>query len=228
MFYIMWSGVILQLIKGEDVELGKQLSVVGIAKLLFLNAPTYGYHLWYLAALCYVLVIEAALDTTRSEKLKRAAELCSIALLAIGIIIPIVCKALDLPYRIEIVRNFLFEGYPIFHIGRVISTKCSDDTKSKNNGVEVKNRSSFTIFVIITLFLMVGLLLERSIYDSLGIQAPLTIFTIGLAVVLVLWAIFLNSDYNAVHYQKYFNENREKFKLMEFKLGGGKKALVSI
>ena len=38
----------------------------------------------------------------------------------------------------------------------------------------------------------------------------------------------LNSDYNAVHYQKYFNENREKFKLMEFKLGGGKKALVSI
>lgn len=94
------------------MELGKQLSVVGIVKLLFLNAPTYGYHLWYLAALCYVLVIEAALDITRSEKLKRAAEMCSIALLAIGIIIPIVCKAFDLPYRIEIVRNFLFEGYP--------------------------------------------------------------------------------------------------------------------
>ena len=81
----------------------------------------------------YVLVIEAALDITRSEKLKRAAEMCSIALLAIGIIIPIVCRAFDLPYRIEIVRNFLFEGYPN---------------------------------------------------------------------------------------QKYFNENREKFKLMEFKLGG--------
>ena len=207
-FYVMWSGLAMPLIKGDAMAIGKQLSVAGAVKLLLMNAPTYGYHLWYLVSLVYVLVIETMVDKARSEKLERFATVCSVVLLVIGISIPIVCEAFNLPYRIEIVRNFLFEGYPMFHGGRVIAEKCSNDKKHKNDGAEVEKHGIIAIYTTITICLVVGLLLERNIYNSFGIQASLTIFNVALAVVLVLLMIYLNDSYSAEHNQQYSNENR--------------------
>lgn len=39
-FYVIWSGLVLPLIKGEAVAIRKQLSVAGAVKLLLLNAPS--------------------------------------------------------------------------------------------------------------------------------------------------------------------------------------------
>lgn len=131
-FYIVWSGILLPLINGEAVitALTEQISIVAVAKLLLLNAPTYGYHLWYLAALIYVLCIETVIDRfiglhnthdRKSGNTGRYVKWCAFALLAIGIIIPHIFNAFDVPFRIELVRNFLFEGFPMFHIGRLIA-----------------------------------------------------------------------------------------------------------
>lgn len=153
-------------------------------------------------------MIETMVDTARSEKLERFADVCSIVLMIIGIIIPIVCKAFNLPYRIEFVRNFLFEGYPLFHGGRVIAKKCSNNKRRKNDGSQIGKHGTLVILTAITICLIAGLLLEGNIYNGFGIQASLTIFIVALAVALVLWAIYLSDSYSNEYNQKYFNENR--------------------
>ena len=95
--------------------------------------------------------------------------------------------------------------------------------------MEIEKYGILVISVAITICLIVGLLLERNIYNSFDIQAPLTLFTVVLAVVLVLWMIYLNDSYDAEDNQKCSNENRnidgnKIQRVRAFKPSGGKLA----
>lgn len=225
LFYIAWSGVALPLLKGETVALGEQISLVAVAKLLFLNATTYGYHLWYLAALVYVLVIETAVDKADSENLRKFADVCSLALVAAGIIISLVCAAFNMPYRIEIVRNFLFEGYPMFHIGKIIAEREAAKeiyftVSDKTERVSVTPAHSASSLAI-TLCLLIGLLIEQRIYATFGIQSALSVFTVLLAVALVLWAVYLNTMCEFRHSSKREDNIQRKQVVSPLKLSWG-------
>lgn len=225
LFYIAWSGVVLPLLKGEAVALGEQMSVVAVTKLVLLNAPTYGYHLWYLAALVYVLVIETAVDKADSENLWKFADMCSLVLLVASIIVPMICAAFNLPYRIEIVRNFLFEGYPMFHIGRIIAKRITSNevivtVPDENKQVSVKSAHDVAWFAI-TLCLLIGLLIEQRIYAAFEISSALSVFTVLLAVALVLLAVYLNTMCEFRHSPERVENIRRKQVVSLLKLSGG-------
>lgn len=227
LFYVVWSGAVLPLIKGEAVALGEQISVVGVAKLLLLNAPTYGYHLWYLAALVHVPIIETALDRVESVKLERCADILAIVFGAIGIIIPLVCVICDLPYRIEIVRNLLFEGYPMFHIGRIIAKRCPDEAKMCDKSLG--KRVPAVMSTAIMLCLLMVLLVEQNIYSRLDIRAALTDITALLAIILFLWALNLDVGNRDGYVGPPINNTDRSRVVSLLKLsGGGYSALVSI
>ena len=224
-FYIAWSGVALPLLKGEAVALSKQLSVVAVTKLVLVNAPTYGYHLWYLAALVYVLVIDTAIDKADSENLRKFADMCSLFLLVASTIVPMICAAFNLPYRIEIVRNFLFEGYPMFHIGRIIAKRITESEVSvtvpdANKEVSVKSAHDVAWFAI-TLCLLIGLLIEQRIYDAFEITSALSVFTVLLAVALVLWAVYLNTMCEFRYGSEREDNIQRKQAVSPLKLSGG-------
>lgn len=239
-FYIVWYGIVFPLIKGGAVTtaLAEQISVVAMLKLLLLNAPTHGYHLWYLATLVYVLCIETVVDRfiglhnaqkRTSGNAGKYIEVSVFALLVIGVIIPPICNVLEVPFRIELVRNFLFEGFPMFHIGRLIAgrfangdveikillTKCNGGCEGINSKQSIKYHP-IAIAVAVTIFLLVGLIVERGIFDSINIHASLSVFTVLMSVVFVVWAVMMST----IIRPKVKQDKRQKAGISEI-LGGG-------
>lgn len=202
-FYIIYSGILRPFFKGESVisAIKEQISLVAIAKLLLLNAPICGYHLWYLSALVYVLCIEMAIDefacrrnsqNSLSDSTEHYVAMYAFVLLSIGIIIPLICSICKLPFRIEIARNFLFEGFPMFHIGKMIAERCSSGNLSqKTNKTAEHFHAAKAAVIMICLF--IGLIIEQIIYDKIKCYASLSVFTVLLSMAIFISAVKMDT-----------------------------------
>lgn len=173
-FYCCFCTVILvQVDSGKPLlALGEQFSVIPLLKLILLNAPTYGYHLWYISALIYVLLICWFTDRLFSRKNWKA--VCFV-LFGTGILLPILCRLAGLPFREELVRNFLFEGLPMFYLGRYVA----DRRRSLCSWQITKTG-------IVGVGLLVCLLVEALLYNAFSISTPLRLMPCCIAIYMVV------------------------------------------
>lgn len=176
-FYSIWSGIICPLLSVGSVKatLSEQFSMVPIIKLILLNATTYGYHLWYLSALIYVLILAPIMDRLVSQKLFKM--ICFVLMVA-GVVLPWACILLNIPFRNELVRNFLFEGFPLFYIGRWL-------IKDINSSTSTDGSRKKSIIGVIGIALFVLLIAEERIYGLANISTPVTVVAFILATYLV-------------------------------------------
>lgn len=186
-FYSVWSGIICPLINSSSIKasLIEQFSVVPIIKLILLNAPTYGYHLWYISALLYVLILVPIVDSHLSENREKV--MCFI-LMGIGVIVPWVCNFLDIPFRNELVRNFLFEGIPLFYIGRWLIKGDSSLRFIDEN----RRKSAIALMGIVIFCLLIA---EERLYRLVHISTPVTAAAFISAAYLVWISIRINKSW---------------------------------
>lgn len=173
-FYCVTSGIIKPLLRGASIqkELMEQFSIIPLLKLLFLNATTFGYHLWYLDALLYVLIIALFVDRYQLISKNKCNILCAV-LFFLGISMRWIFYIFDWTFRDELVRNFLFMGIPLFWTGRNIC-KMIDQKKT--------NIKWCTIIIAL-------LILEQYIYGKYEIGTTVTLMTSVFAVYAVLFMI---------------------------------------
>lgn len=149
LFYMIWDEVLY--ITSHDGHFWVPPAIRWI-KMLVLNVPLFGHHLWYLFAYVYVLFI--IIIVARNDKWKFLYYMIPLLL------IPHIILLLSGRYlSIFLVRNFLFLGLPFFAIGTFIKAKSSSICK-------IKPYSVFLFFGIVVF--SVSSLLERQILLSLG------------------------------------------------------------
>lgn len=151
-------------------------SIKSLKKWVFLNENPFGFHLWYLFAYLYVLLI--IMLVSKYNKWKQLYFLVPI-LLAPHIILLLSNQNLSCIY----VRNFLFTGLPFFAIGTIIKSK-------SNKNVNNNKRNKVVLITCIILFSITSLL-EKRILLSVGKPAvrELYISSIILAICLFLLAL---------------------------------------
>lgn len=113
-FFAFYS--LFYLIKGDLSEyFEKSFSVKNLIKFIALNESPFGYHLWYLGAILYVLIIALLLNKFKLEKIMYLiVPLLLVCNFILGTYSNIIFNK-DLDYLL--VRNFLLIGLPHFYIG---------------------------------------------------------------------------------------------------------------
>lgn len=84
------------------------------------NMPTSSTHLWFLLALIYVYIIYIiAIKFNINEKMLYIA---AIILLLVQIYLGEISNAFGTTHKLQVVRNFLFVGFPFFTLGKFVKT----------------------------------------------------------------------------------------------------------
>ncbi len=122
MLYFLWS-LLLAFVKHESLmrTISQMLSLESILRFVFLNESSVGYHLWYLGALLYVLVI-ACLWEKRWD-LDKLYPLIPILLVVDLLFGKYSLLVFGRSFSTGLVRNFLFVGLPYFLIGDLLSKR---------------------------------------------------------------------------------------------------------
>lgn len=90
---------------------------------LTLNESPFGYHLWYLSAMLYVLIIVYVLNRVFPRHAERMLFIAAPFLLLINLVFGnYSLLLLQSEYRTVITRNFLFVGMPYFAVGMFLRT----------------------------------------------------------------------------------------------------------
>ena len=118
LIYFVWQTV-LQLINGNPVDYYRDvLSIKNIMRFLFLNETHFGYHLWYLGAALYAMVVIVFFEKKGLSKY-----------IVISIPILLICDLIFGKYSLVVfgkefdivyVRNWIFVGIPFYYCGILI------------------------------------------------------------------------------------------------------------
>lgn len=103
------------------------INIENIIKFIFLNESPFNFHLWYLGAVLYVLII---MYFVRWLHIERILFLVTPLLLVMDLVLgkySLLILGREFPYLI--VRNFLFVGIPYFMIGKFLSMHWKEDGK---------------------------------------------------------------------------------------------------
>ncbi len=190
--YFIWFAILLSLSEGVSLweTIKNNVSIVRVLKLVLLNAPSMGYHLWYMFALLYVLIILYIIDCCFLEKFLY---ILAVGLLIAGIVMPWLFWRFGIPFRVELVRNFLFEGLPLFIIGRILNKKFSDVVIAVNGYNKGKSKKVVlvVVFFILSIDGILFLLWEEHICNIRGVTS-LFCGSYIVGVLLVALAVALN------------------------------------
>lgn len=159
LFFFAYDIVMLLVNGGNVAKFCKSLiSLKQIAKFLIFNVSPFSYHLWYMGAILYVLIIAAIADKLHLRKLLYImtpvlliADLClgKYSMLIFGRNFPAM-----------LTRNFLFVGLPYFCIGMIIF-----ENKDKIERFFRKRKTTLGIFWVAFVMLNIA---ERYMLLSLG------------------------------------------------------------
>lgn len=149
LFYAFWE-VMLYFNQNHAIWIP---SMMRLAKLVVLNVPLFGGHLWYLFAYLYVLVIIVFVNKYNKWK--------QLYLLTPLLLIPHVILLLSgRELSLYLTRNFLFIGLPYFAIGTMIKAKVFKNIE--------KLKNYRTIFICAFILFSITSVLERHCLLSLG------------------------------------------------------------
>ena len=116
---ILWSTLLFAVFKEfAELVLHKQLYVPSVNQLfdfIFFNENPFAFHLWYLGAYLYVLIIVYFVD--KFDKWKYLFALIPVLLLGDLLLGKYSLVTLGKEFPVVYVRNFLFVGLPYFAIG---------------------------------------------------------------------------------------------------------------
>lgn len=144
------------------VYINQIVSIKTILKLVLFNESPFMWHLWYLFAILYVLLIYRYVESKNIEKI-----LCFITplLLIMDLILGKYSMLIFGRYtnHMFLIRNFLFVGLPYFYIGVYMNIK-----EEKIRSININNKK------IILLFLTscITCICERIILTGLGANSP--------------------------------------------------------
>ncbi len=157
--YFVWMYVFYRW-TGQDFSYitDRLLSFKGIVKLFVFNNVNFAYHLWYLLAIIYVLVMVKIAVRLRLKKLLfRLCPLLLLAGIALGKYSAVVFGRF---ISIDIARNCYFLGLPFFCAGWYIS----------ENFERIKNRANKAALLPLALAFGILSMLEHYILDRLGLN----------------------------------------------------------
>ena len=145
--------IIISLKNGVLVDYLKDvMSLKKIFLFLFLNESPFSFHLWYLNAILYVLILLFLLKKIKYEKILLYA---SPILLFIDLILgKYSCLFFDFKIPYVIVRNFIFVGIPYFTIGSHIK-------KYEEKIFFFINKKNISKFILISLFIILICFCEK-------------------------------------------------------------------
>ena len=120
--YLLWK-LLLVLNAHQNVSdfFAEKLSVSSLAKFVILNESPFGYHLWYLGAMLYCLILSKFFISLKSQKVRK--------IIYWTIPVLLICDLCIGEYSILLfhttihniwVRNFLFAGVPYFLLGNLL------------------------------------------------------------------------------------------------------------
>lgn len=131
MFYFIWN-IVLEVLRRNSIKSYVQslFSIKNLLKFLLFNDSPLSWHLWYLGAILYVLVIVLLMDKFNCRKiLYYLTPVLLIADLMFGKYSLLIFHR-EFPYIL--VRSFLCVGIPYFCIGNIIRKKqCADKWNKK-------------------------------------------------------------------------------------------------
>ena len=188
-FFIFYS--LFNLLKGDLSDyIQKSFTIKNFIKLIVINESPFGYHLWYLGAILYVLIIAYLLDKIKLEKI-------------MYLVVPLllICNFVfgaysnfffhkDFDYLL--VRNFIFIGLPHFYIGMYIR-KIYDSKKL----IFVRRNLLVTMSIIFSASIIAELLFLKSLNGTMVKSHYIS--TTCLAVVIFILAI-TDRQYNGSIY----------------------------
>lgn len=128
-FYLIFGVVFAYFTKGQNpIEFFKSINTVkSWGRFLLTNVPLSGFHLWYLFALLYVLLIAFLFKKQLSNKI--LVIIISVLLTVNVLVGEFGTLLLDWETNLYITRNFLFCGIPLFCIGIYLSRKTNNKIK---------------------------------------------------------------------------------------------------
>lgn len=184
LLYLLWD-LLKVLLTRDSLALYFQnlLSFQTLAKAIFLNQSPFGYHLWYLSAALYSLLVVACLN--RINKLRVLYFVAPVLLVADLVLgkYSLLLLGREIPYLL--VRNFLFVGIPYITVGIFLAEYREKHTK----------RWSTKAFTVLILFFGAFTCLERYLLvkGNLNTTRDHYIGTTGLAVALFMMAVEMPS-----------------------------------
>lgn len=190
-FYIIFQMILCSIDGKEQIILFKNIfNKESIKNLLIYNESPVYFHLWYLNALLYVLII---MKFVSKYNMMKYMYIVTPVLLILDLVYgkySLLILHREIPY-IQI-RNFLFVGIPYFCIGNYINEKIYSKIKEKSN----KKYIFFTIiFIITTIF-------ERCILISFNFNATREhyISSTFLGISLFIYFLLYNGDNKYLNY----------------------------
>ncbi len=156
--YVFWNFIVA-LLKHEMSQFIAVFSLSNTLRFLLFNETHFGYHLWYLSALLYVLIIRHI--TKPIKDIVRILIAFSPVLLIIDLVFgkySLLIFGKEFPYYY--LRNWLFTGLPFFALGQAIS-------KNKDR-VEKTSKPISILTVIVFCLLSIA---ERCILISINCNA---------------------------------------------------------
>ena len=165
-------------------------SVRSILKFVFFNVSPFGYHLWYLGAIIYVIVIIELLKKITSKwkvVLYIVTPFLIIGDLILGKYSILLWGRELVPY--VVVRNFLFVGIPYFSIGLFLNEY--KKTLSKLNRYWLLNLMLIILFSITSIF-------ERNLLINIGANATRDQYISTTFLSIALFILFSNLEWNKI------------------------------
>ncbi|MDU6983201.1 MAG: acyltransferase [Terrisporobacter othiniensis] len=157
-------GLIKIMVNNDSVlmYINEIVSLKSILKLVLFNESPFMWHLWYLFAILYVLLIYRYIENNKLEKiLYFLTPLLLILDLILGkYSILLFGRSTN---HVFLIRNFLFVGLPYFCIGVYMNMK-EDKIKSSS----INNKKIIILFIISCITCIV----ERMVLTDLGANAP--------------------------------------------------------
>lgn len=185
LLYLLW--LIVTAIKGDSIGKIKEVFTIKSAvRFLIFNAPPFGGHLWYLAAVLYVLVIVWILRKLVHDNYKKVLYAVTPVLLLGDLVIgkySLLIFGREFPYII--VRNFLFVGIPYFTIGLFL--------REKENFILNINKAVRALFVI--LFVITNIA-EHNMLVWFNINAERDHYISTTLLAVALFSLFMDSSWN--------------------------------
>lgn len=154
LLYFLWYTV-----KEADLISFRSL-LRGVMKLVIFNLPIWGFHLWYLFAVIYVMIVMRLCDKLC---VYRALVFISALLLIVG------CVLHNTVFPPSYTRNFLFYGLPFVMGGRLLYEH-ENDPRIAN----VPNTYLWSVTVICMLSIVAQVLLFNKRYDFFPLMLPAT------------------------------------------------------
>ena len=160
LIYFPWM-LLFSGIKGDGISayLERIFSSTSILKFLFLNESPFGFHLWYLSAILYVLLLMKLLERLHIEKiLSFLVPALLIGNLVLGTYAPLLFGR---EFSTLLTRNFLFFGLPHFYLGHLCQLKKEKFSEFGNH-----------VYLLLIIFFIFTGIMERYLLASLDQLNP--------------------------------------------------------